>query len=303
MNNELAEKERIAIERLKAFEPDEPYYLCYSGGKDSDVIRILAQLANVKYELHHNLTSVDAPETVYYVKSIPNMHIDIPHDNDGNRVSMWSLIVKKGIPPTRLIRYCCSELKEKSGEGRLKITGVRAAESVNRKKNAGLVKIIGKPKTTQKTAEEFGADYDLTDKGGLVMNMDNDENRRLVEYCYRTTSTIVNPIIDWSDIDVWQFLRYYGCESNPLYQCGKERVGCIGCPMANAKKRIFEFEKYPKYKQLYINAFDKMLEAHPNKEYHYNWQSGADVFKWWVGIDENQMNLYELLEEGDFDGT
>ena len=59
--SELAEKERIAIERLKAFEPDEPYYLCYSGGKDSDVIRILAQLANVKHELHHNLTSLDAP--------------------------------------------------------------------------------------------------------------------------------------------------------------------------------------------------------------------------------------------------
>ena len=293
MNNELAEKERIAIERLKAFEPDEPYYLCYSGGKDSDVIRILAQLAGVKHELHHNLTSVDAPETVRYVKSIPDMHIDIPHDKDGNRVSMWSLIVRKGIPPTRLIRYCCSELKEKGGEGRLKITGVRAAESVNRKKNAGLVKIIGKPKTTQKAAEEFGADYDLTDKGGLVMNMDNDENRRLVEYCYRTTSTIVNPIIDWSDIDVWQFLSHYGCESNPLYQCGKERVGCIGCPMANAKKRIIEFEKYPKYKQLYINAFDKMLEAHPNKEYRNNWHTGIDVFNWWLGIDENQMTFFE----------
>ena len=134
MNSELKEKERIAIERLKAFEPDEPYYLCYSGGKDSDVIRILAQLAGVKHELHHNLTSVDAPETVRYVKSIPDMHIDIPHDKDGNRVSMWSLIVKKGIPPTRLMRYCCSELKEKGGEGKLKITGVRAAESANRKK-------------------------------------------------------------------------------------------------------------------------------------------------------------------------
>lgn len=132
--SELAEKERIAIERLKAFEPDEPYHLCYSGGKDSDVIRILAQLANVKHELHHNLTSVDAPETVRYVKSIPDMHIDIPHDKDGNRVSMWSLIVKNGIPPTRLIRYCCSKLKEKGGEGKLKITGVRAAESVARKK-------------------------------------------------------------------------------------------------------------------------------------------------------------------------
>lgn len=96
MNNTLKEKEKRAIEVLQSFEPkDEPYHLCYSGGKDSDVIRILAQLANVKHELHHNLTSVDAPETVRYVKSIPDMYIDIPHDKGGNRVSMWSLIVKK----------------------------------------------------------------------------------------------------------------------------------------------------------------------------------------------------------------
>lgn len=72
------EKEKKAIERLKAFEPEtEPYYLCYSGGKDSDVIRILAQLADVKHEIHHNLTSVDAPETVRYVKSIPDVIIDV----------------------------------------------------------------------------------------------------------------------------------------------------------------------------------------------------------------------------------
>lgn len=88
----LAEEERIAIERLKSFEPEtEPYYLCYSGGKDSDVIRILAQLAGVRHEIHHNLTSVDAPETVRYVKSIPNVIIDIPHDKDGKRVSIERL--------------------------------------------------------------------------------------------------------------------------------------------------------------------------------------------------------------------
>ena len=41
-----AELEKRAIQRLKTFEPrEEPYYLCYSGGKDSDVIRILAELA------------------------------------------------------------------------------------------------------------------------------------------------------------------------------------------------------------------------------------------------------------------
>lgn len=287
-------KEKTAIERLKAFEPEtEPYYLCYSGGKDSDVIRILAILAGVKHEIHHNLTSVDAPETVYYVKSIPNVVIDVPHDKDGNRVSMWSLIVNKGLPPTRIMRYCCSELKEKGGKGRMKITGVRASESVNRAKNAGMIKIIGKPKTVQKTAENLGAEYEVSQMGGIVMNMDNDPNRRLVEHCYRTTTTMINPILDWTDSDVWEFLKHYGCQGNPLYQCGKKRVGCIGCPMQSSKSRIEEFDRYPKYKNLYIKAFDRMLKAHPDKDYYYSWENGVDVFDWWTGFDSNQMSFFD----------
>ena len=95
------EKEKRAIEYLKSFEPEEePYYLCYSGGKDSDVIRILAQIAGVKHEIHHNLTTVDAPETVQYVKSIPEIIVHRPE------LTMWQLIVKKKMPPTRLVRYC-----------------------------------------------------------------------------------------------------------------------------------------------------------------------------------------------------
>ena len=101
------EKEKRAIKYLKSFEPeDEPYYLCYSGGKDSDCIRILAELAGVKHEVYHNLTTVDAPETVRYVKSIPDIIINKP------KLSMWQLIVKTGMPPTRLMRYCCTTLKE-----------------------------------------------------------------------------------------------------------------------------------------------------------------------------------------------
>lgn len=286
------EKEYIAIQRLKVFEPEaEPYHLCYSGGKDSDVIRILAHLAGVKHEIHHNLTSVDAPETIRYIKSIPNVSIDIPYDKNGKRVSMWSLIVKKGLPPTRKMRYCCSVLKEQGGKGRMKIIGVRATESVNRAKKAGMIKILGKPKTVQKAAENIGADYLINDAGGLVMNMDNDENRRLVEHCYRTTSTMINPIIDWTDSDVWEFLKHYGCEGNPLYQCGRKRIGCIGCPMQSGKGQIKDFDIYPKYKNLYIKAFDRMLNAHPDKDYYYSWKTGTDVFDWWTGFDSNQLTF------------
>lgn len=287
------EKERTAIERLKAFEPEtEPYYLCYSGGKDSDVIRILAQLAGVRHEIHHNLTSVDAPETIRYIKSIPDVIINVPHDKDGRRVSMWSLIVKKGLVPTRIMRFCCAELKERGGKGRMKITGVRSAESMNRAKLAGMIKISGKLKTVQGMAENIGAEYEVK-KGMLVMNMDNDESRRLVEHCYRTTMTMINPILDWTDDDVWEFLKHYGCQSNPLYQCGKKRIGCIGCPMQSSKGQIEDFDRYPKYRNLYIRAFDRMLEAHPNKKHYYSWKTGIDVFDWWTGFDSNQLSFFD----------
>lgn len=288
----LTEKVKIAIDRLKAFEPEtEPYYLCYSGGKDSDCIRILAELAGVKFEIHHSLTSVDTPETVRYIKSIPNVVIDIPHDKNGDRVSMWSLIVKKMFPPTRLMRYCCSDLKEWAGKGRMKITGVRASESRKRSENAGVVKIIGKPKTTQNLADDFGIDYDVTNMGGIVLNYDNSDSRRLVEQCYRTTSTMLNPIIDWTDSDVWEFLNYYGCEGNPLYQCGWSRIGCIGCPIQSYKNMQKELDMYPKYKQAYIHAFDRMVKARKEAGKETKWENGMDVYKKWIGIDPDQLKF------------
>lgn len=290
MNSELAKKEKQAIDLLKMFTPeDEPYYLCYSGGKDSDCIRILAQIAGIPHEIHHNLTSVDAPETIRYIKSVPGVSIDIPRDRNGNRLTMWNLIVKNKMPPTRLVRYCCSGLKENGGKNRLKITGVRAAESINRAENGGVVKIIGKPVTVQKKAQEWGVDYSTTPKGGIVLNMDNDPSRRLVEHCFRTVTTMVNPILNWTDDDVWEFLHHYGCDSNPLYQCGFKRIGCIGCPMAG-KHRYAEFVRYPRFKNLYIRAFDHMIDALDNPPF--SWRNGTDVFKWWMGGDPAQFSLF-----------
>lgn len=155
------EKEKRAIAYLKSFEPEgEPYFLCYSGGKDSDCIRILAALAGVKHDIVNNHTTVDAPETVRYIRSIPNVKINYP------KMSMWELIVKKKYPPTRLARYCCSEFKERGGIGRVKITGVRWAESLKRKESADFVKVIGKPKAMQKLADDIGAEYRVTKAGG-----------------------------------------------------------------------------------------------------------------------------------------
>lgn len=159
-------KEKRAIQYLQSFEPkNEPYFLCYSGGKDSDAIRILASLAGVRHDIVNSHTTVDAPETVRYIRSIPNVQIIYP------KKTMWQLIVEKGMPPTRTIRYCCAVLKESSGKGRVKITGVRKDESVSRNVNSALVKIIGKPVSTEKQAQKFQVDYKKTPREVLSSTM------------------------------------------------------------------------------------------------------------------------------------
>ena len=173
------DKVEQAIKRIQlgALSP-EPFYVCYSGGKDSKVLRRLMEMSNTNYELHYNMTTVDHPSVVREILDDKGIIVDKPRYKDGKQKTMWNLIVKTKRPPTRLCRYCCAELKEGGGKGRICITGVRKAESANRKLNGGEVKIINGAKA-QKTMIEnkIEGNFDLTPKGGIVMNLDNNENR------------------------------------------------------------------------------------------------------------------------------
>ena len=251
-----------AIDRLKAFEPKEGYWLAYSGGKDSIVIKRLAEMAGVKFEAHYNVTSVDPPELVRFIKKQKDVYFDVPKDRNGKPITMWSLIAKKKMPPTRIVRYCCEHLKEAAGKGRLTITGVRWAESLRRKNDRHLVDIAAAKKENR-----------------IIYNDENDEARRMVESCYRTQKTMINPIIDWTDEEVWQFIKEQKLEYCKLYDEGYKRLGCIGCPMNTHQKD--ELEKYPKYKRQYLLAFDKMLKNYdtPPK----SWNTAQDVYNWWIG--------------------
>lgn len=134
--------EHIAIERLKVASEmslqyyEKPLVICISGGKDSSVITELAIRAGIPVEFMHNHTTADAPETVYFVRSEFKRLEDLGYQctlsmptYKGKRVSMWSLIPQKLMPPTRKVRYCCSVLKESGGSNRFICTGVRWAES------------------------------------------------------------------------------------------------------------------------------------------------------------------------------
>lgn len=157
-------KVEVAIDRLQSFEPKEGYYLAFSGGKDSQCIYHLAKMAGVKFDAHYRITSVDPPELVRFIKTqYPDVALDYPRDADGNVITMWNLIPKQTIPPTRKARYCCDKLKESGGEGRLTVTGVRWAESPARKQNQGEVVIM---KTGRVKGVKESPDFTRTDRGG-----------------------------------------------------------------------------------------------------------------------------------------
>lgn len=285
LSGEMKTKLDIAIDRLKAFEPQEGYYVAFSGGKDSQCVYHLCQMAGVKFDARYNVTSVDPPELIYFIRDhYPDVIFEYPRNKDGKRLTMWSLIEQRGMPPTRVQRYCCAELKEASGEGRVTVTGVRWAESPRRKAGHGVASILGKPKTTRKTADDLGVEYRVNKAGALVLNDDNDIARRMVEQCYRTRKTLVNPIVDWETEDVWHFLndvvKVPHCN---LYDEGFSRLGCIGCPMSNQAKA---FNRWPKYKALYLKAFDRMLkrraENGKSNISHADWSTPEKVMAWWM---------------------
>lgn len=219
-------------------------------------------MAGVKYDAHYRVSSVDPPELIQFIKEVhPDVSIDFPRDKDGNVVTMWNLIPRKVMPPTRLVRYCCKYLKEDGGEGRDKITGVRWAESNRRRRQRGGLEI----------------EDSLTDRTKLDPdNMDED----MVRFCMNSKGFILNPIIDWSDAEVWEFIKKYNVPYCKLYDQGFKRLGCIGCPQAQPKEKMRELNLYPKFKKAYISAFERMLN---NGKKTYQWENGEDVFKWWIG--------------------
>ena len=266
----LKEKIDKSIERLKCFEPRDGYYLAFSGGKDSCVIKALAEMAQVKYDAHYMVTTIDPPDLVYFIKE---NHKDVIFHCPEK--SFLAEMVNRGFPMRRK-RWCCEYLKEKGGEGRVVITGVRWSESANRAKRKAL-EVANKKKEDRFSFE------------------DNEDGRMMFENCIKRGKRIVNAIIEWTDKDVWDFIRYYNIPYCKLYDEGWKRIGCLMCPMAG-KHRVVEKNRYPKMTANFIKAFIKLYEKNKDREAYKRWRSGEDMFNWWLYEDRyvspDQLELF-----------
>lgn len=263
---------------------DKPLLISYSGGKDSDVLLNLALESGIKFEVQNSHTTVDAPPTVYHIRDVfkrleekgIKCTIHYPHYKDGKPKTMWNLITRKKYPPTRIVRYCCAELKETSTPNRFVALGVREAESVKRRgrsdfstrsKNQGIriYKTLEEAKEVYQEAQEYDEVYDC----------------KFITEAKKNKDLICNPIYYWSDTDVWDYIRDRKIQYNPLYDMGFKRVGCIGCPLATRRERERGFALFPQYKTNYIKAFERMDKTNYIKGDLRN-ATGEDIFLWWM---------------------
>lgn len=123
-DDSLKHKEDLAIKLLKEI-PSDDIELCYSGGKDSDVILHLARLAGIPFTAIYKNTTIDPPGTIKHCQE-NGVQIVQPKN------TFFELIDHKGFP-TRRARFCCSELKEYKIKDHA-VLGIRREESKARQK-------------------------------------------------------------------------------------------------------------------------------------------------------------------------
>ena len=280
MRESLRKKIEYSIDLLRKSEkmalrldPENGFYLAFSGGKDSQALYHIAVMGGVKFKAHMNLTSVDPPEVIRFVKQqYPDVELIKP------KMSIYDMALKKHILPTRILRWCCAEFKEMSGAGKVTLTGIRKAESARRNKREEISTQI-KGKRTEETFDQW-----------------SEHEEKMVTCVGGEDKILVSPIIHWTEQDVWEFLndvvKVPHCE---LYDEGYTRIGCICCPMSQKRQKLREIRQYPHVKRRWIQTIQKLIdEGYIN----HNFQDPEFGFYWWIsGKSFKEFYADEVLQK------
>lgn len=258
------------------------FYLAFSGGKDSQCLYHIAKLAGVKFEAHYARTGIDHPELVHFIMhNYPDVIWDRPE------MTFWELVIKRRMLPTRQFRYCCEVLKESGGGNFVTLTGVRRTESVKRSKRNTFEVASRKISTDSSDAFEAWRQEQIAKQRTKNTNQDQfaEQGETEVRCISGKDKIIINPIIDWTDKDVWEFLNdVVKVEHCELYDRGYHRLGCIFCPMASMREQRRMERDYPKYKRQYLRTIRKLREYRDanGMDDFYKGLTDEQVFQWWL---------------------
>lgn len=112
------------------------------------------------------------------------------------------------------------------------------------------------------------------------------KSRKMVEVCYKDSKKeYLHPIIDWTEQDVWDFIKSRNLSYCSLYDEGWKRIGCMFCPMQSAHDKHREAEKYPAFERVFRKAFHKLWELRGDRESFRRWASADECFEWWMSND------------------
>lgn len=251
--NLLRKAEKLAL----AYDPADGFYLAFSGGKDSQALYHIAELAGVKFKAHMSFTSVDPPEVIRFVRrNYPEVETIKP------KMSIYTLSKKKGILPTRAMRFCCKEFKEVYGGGKMTLTGIRKQESARRSKRKEISTEI---KSVRKE---------------LQFDQFSEHKEQMVSCVNGKDKIILSPIIEWTEKDVWEFIKQVvKVPYCSLYDKGRTRIGCLCCPMPTMKSRLRDIREYPHVKKNWMRTIQYLIDNDKNP---YHFDNAADWFDWWI---------------------
>lgn len=253
------------------YDAENGFALAFSGGKDSQVLYHLAKMAGVKFKAHMRLSSLDPAEVIRFVRRCyPDVLLVRPP------MSIYSMAKKKGVLPTKRMRWCCREYKELAGAGKVSLIGIRKQESIRRAKREEI----------ETTDRKFSGNYDQFS-----------EYKETVVTCVGGKDGIlVSPIIYWTEKDVWEFLNYNNIEHCNLYDRGYKRIGCILCPMASIKIKNRDIKEFPhvaaKWKEtiqwLQVN---KWKDSSLTTEQAFNWWISGNSFAQFYADEIQQQKI------------
>lgn len=272
-STDLTFAEDTAINLIKTFEPvalqrcpEHGYIVGYSGGKDSEVLVHLFMRAGVKFKICHNHTTLDIPDTVYYIRKKFKEWTEQGYDCEifMPPKSFWQLCEERKMLPMRRIRFCCSELKERQlYEGAVHSFGVRKFESKNRANNRDSIET----RNTEK--------YNTLQK----FHFDKSDDVKQMDMCYTNKYFIINPIAYWTTEVRDKYITKYNLEVNPVYEkYGLKRCGCVMCPICSDKERQREAKMFPKYKANFLRLCNKLAKNRP--------YSGEQLLAFYLGQGE-----------------
>jgi len=231
------------------------YHLAFSGGKDSVALYHLAKMAGVKFKAHMQITTIDPPELMRFVRSqYPDVVLHRPE------INIYKLIEKKKMLPIRTKRYCCAYLKEQAGGGTVTLLGIRAAESPRRAAR----------NEVQIGNHRFSGSFDQFNR-----------NKERDFACVGGKDKIMlSPIYRWQDSDVWNFIRGNNLPYCRLYDEGYQRIGCIFCPMSSVKNKARDRRRYPGVERAIKRSIQYLIDTNGYMERFH--ATTDEIFDWWV---------------------